>query len=183
MGFLSGIQNSVDQATKGIKNGDLAAVGDAAAGNIDESIGRQFDDKKGGGFADEAANIVGDVSPVDIDKTLDNAAGKVDEAVGRQFDDEKGGGIVDQDTINEQTQKVQDMINPMPDLPNIDFPEPNLPDFNTTNTGNNGGNGGNLIPDPFKGFRNMIGQVNTTLKIGAVAGLGYLAIKTLGDKK
>jgi len=79
-------------------------------------------------------------------------------------------------------QKVQDLIKPLPSLPQINFPDPNLPEVNLPQI-NNGGNGGNLIQDPFKGVKETVGQVNTTLKIGAVAGLGYLAIKTLGDKK
>lgn len=47
MGLLDGITSTADDVYQGV-----AGVGDDAAGNFDESIGRQFDDEAGGGFAD-----------------------------------------------------------------------------------------------------------------------------------
>lgn len=72
----------------------VTGIADHAAGSVDESVGRQFDDQEGGGFADEAASTGAGF--------LDWAAGDVDEFVGRQtsgvrrqFDSEQGGGVVD----------------------------------------------------------------------------------------
>lgn len=59
-GLLDGIDNAVDEATTAAGEGDLAGVLNAAAGSVDESVGRQFDDTPGGGFADEAADVAGD---------------------------------------------------------------------------------------------------------------------------
>jgi len=63
----------------------VAGVGDHLAGSTDESIGRQFDNTPGGGFADY--NTYAGVG--------DHLAGSTDESIARQFDDIPGGGFAD----------------------------------------------------------------------------------------
>lgn len=80
----------------------VAGVADNAAGSIDESIGRQFDDTEGGGLIDGfqsfnragtsqstrdlAEATKGDVGP---NNQFDNTA------IDNQFDDTPGGGVAD----------------------------------------------------------------------------------------
>lgn len=104
-------------------HGPVEATGDHVAGSVDESYARQFDDTRGGGFADEAgafldpsrraseqteqdvgtyveyttgsgANVA---NPASLYNLFDrNPYGNVDESVGRQFDTTPGGGTVDE---------------------------------------------------------------------------------------
>lgn len=102
----------------------IAGVYDFTWGSIDESVGRQFDDATGGGFADEFGAFVdptrraSEQTEQDVgtyaEFTLAGLApaaaiggaatnqdsldpfGQADELLGRQFDRERGGGAADE---------------------------------------------------------------------------------------
>ena len=71
-----------DNVTEEVRNGDPAGAADEFAGQIDESIGRQFDGQPGGGFADidtYAAIVTGS----NTEGTPDDVPGRVGDFVGR----------------------------------------------------------------------------------------------------
>jgi uncharacterized protein YjbJ (UPF0337 family) len=85
----------------------ITGAADNAAGSVDESIGRQFDDTPGGGLIDGYQSYAGEVyDPV------------TDGAVTRQFDDTPGGGLVDgaQQTAGDAADAAADAAGDATDL-------------------------------------------------------------------
>lgn len=77
-----------------------AAAGyhDWMAGDVDESVARQFDDEAGGGFADIALGVEEEGAATLGESVVaggDHFSGSTDEAWDRQFDDTSGGGTFD----------------------------------------------------------------------------------------
>lgn len=77
----------------------VAGAGDFLGGDVDETIGRTFDDEPGDGLEEAAFGEDGKV----VDFTMVPTIGPALESIGRQFDDDPGGGFVDEtaDTAEE----------------------------------------------------------------------------------
>lgn len=118
--------------------GAVTGALDHAAGSVDESIARQFDDEPGGGFADEAGAVLdptqraSDNTEEDLGTAVEYAApgalaaipggsalvpligpaSSGDEVLGRTLDPDAEGGLGDA-----ADQVIPDVPNPIPNLP------------------------------------------------------------------